>query len=527
MSTSASLRRLADDGLAASGAMLARVGEALLTRRRFTLAVLSYFLLLFAIQGFLFPGGVNDDSEQLLYSQSFQFGYGLRNPPLYTWLVIAFQRVFGVSLAALAAVKFLLLAGTYLLFAATALRVFDDERWAMAAALAPLAIYFVAWDAVRNYTHSVLMVCMAVLTFYCLLRIIDAGRWWWYAALGLAIGAGTLAKYNYLLFAGALLVSGLVDPDYRRRLMERRMALTLLVAALALLPFTIYAMDQSGGLGSRPVGRKADTGLTTAPLSAIQAGLTHLLVAAASFLSPLLPMLPLFFWRAFRPLRQPGNGPRRQIMNLLGRALVVLLACVLVLELLVAPRIHIYFIFVLFPLWFFLRARLAGATSEVLARFAGTMAVLALLVPAAILVKFATDPLKAGRKPYVNLPYPALAASLKAAGFAGGTIYSWDESYGISGNLRLYLPAARYITPNFAHYAPPARPIPGQCLAIWEIDRFEGIDGRVAEDFGRRFGMAPGFIDDARLVELPMVNGWGRMARFKYWLFPEGIGDCR
>jgi 4-amino-4-deoxy-L-arabinose transferase-like glycosyltransferase len=510
-------------------AWLERLGAALLERRRFTLAVALYFLTLLAIQGFLFPGGVNDDSEQLLYSQSFQFGYGLRNPPFYTWLVIAVQSVLGVNLASLALVKFMLLSATYLLVAAAAGRTFGDQPAGIAAAFALSGIYFVAWDAVRNYTHSVLLICMIALTFYALLRILEEARWWWYILLGLAIGAGTLAKYNYLLFAGALLGSALVDPDFRRRLLDRRLVITFGVAALILSPFVLYALDQSG-IGPRPIGRKQDTGLATAPLTAIQAGLAHLVHATVSFLLPLVALLPIFFWPAFRRLSLPVDAPMdntRRVMAWLGRALLIQFACVFVLELLVAPRIHIYFIFILFPVWFLARARLAGVTEAAFRRFAGTMALVALIVPVAILVKFATDPLKESRKPYVNLPYPALAQALKAAGFTGGTVYAWDESYGISGNLRLYLPDARYFTPNFAHYTPPARPIPGQCLAIWEADRLQGIDARVAEDFARRFGGAPMLAQDHRVIELPMINGWGRMARFKYQLFPDGVGDCR
>ena len=78
-----------------------------------------------------------------------------------------------------------------------------DARWAVVAALAPLAMYYVAWDAVLNYSNTVLLLPACTATFYCRLRLQRDPRLRWYCAFGLALGIGVMSKDNYLIVAAA------------------------------------------------------------------------------------------------------------------------------------------------------------------------------------------------------------------------------------------------------------------------------------------------------------------------------------
>ncbi|MHC4092984.1 MAG: glycosyltransferase family 39 protein, partial [Planctomycetota bacterium] len=313
------------------GALDRRITRAtawLLTPWSFRLAILGYMALLFAMRGFLFPGAPNDDSEQLLYSQSFDLGYDIRNPPLYTWLVIVAQQLLGVSIAAVSAVKFSLLALIYLLFHETARLVLRDERWAIVAALSPLAIYYIAWDSMRNYSHSVLVVFACLLTLFVLLRLERSGRLGWYLALGATFAVGMVSKYNYLLFALALILTCLADAGFRRRVLDRRIGLSIALTVALLAAPVLWTVDHLSMLPEIAANKFAlepqHSWLKTRALGAASAA-----SSLVETLSPLVLLLPLFFWPAFKPLPPAGSavaGDVRRYQRFLCHLFLIMVA---------------------------------------------------------------------------------------------------------------------------------------------------------------------------------------------------------
>jgi len=57
--------------------------------RGFLVFITLLLVVLGVLRATLFPGTGGDDGEQLIFAQEFAWGYQARNPPLYTWLVIA------------------------------------------------------------------------------------------------------------------------------------------------------------------------------------------------------------------------------------------------------------------------------------------------------------------------------------------------------------------------------------------------------------------------------------------------------
>src|SRR2546423_14195616 len=74
----------------------------------------AYFFLQAVSRGMISETLGVDESEQTLLAQQWSWGYGPQ-PPLYTWLVIVFEKIFGLSSFSLALLKNLLLFGIYVL----------------------------------------------------------------------------------------------------------------------------------------------------------------------------------------------------------------------------------------------------------------------------------------------------------------------------------------------------------------------------------------------------------------------------
>ena len=148
-----------------------------------------------------------DEGEQMLWSQQLAWGYGAQ-PPLYTWLQWGFNATLGPSVLALSLLKHTLLALTYLLMALAA-RQLMPPRAAVWASASMLLIPALGWTSVRDQTHSVLVTCAVAGSWWALLRLWRRPAPAGYALLGFFVALGVLAKYNYALFAGALLLAAL------------------------------------------------------------------------------------------------------------------------------------------------------------------------------------------------------------------------------------------------------------------------------------------------------------------------------
>jgi hypothetical protein len=490
----------------------------------FTLAVIA---TLFALRTFLFPGIGGDDGEQLVFAQFLAGGYQLRNPPLYTWLVIAAQSVLGPSLAATLVVKFALLWLIYALLWQVARTMLDDLRLAALAALSPFALYYVAWDAIHGYSHSILVTVAYLFTLWTVLRLDRKGDVGAYALLGLAVGLGVLAKYAYGIFASAVLIAGVVDSDLRRRLLHPRLLITLAVAILVTLPHVLWVLEQP-----HPLFPPAPEG-TRSYLTRVAAGLGHAGVAFFGFLSPLWVLWLLFFPRAFAPqAAAPAFGPVRRWRRFLGvlfLALAALMAAVIVGFGTDQVRTHYMFVFTLFPLYFFARIQAAEVTDKAVLRFTAATTALVAVAIVGVIIKYAAEPLRCQGCQH-HLPYADFAHALGAAGFRQGTIVASWHPHPLAGNFRAQFPGARVIDAKHPAVRPPPRSETGQCLLVWTPKpRPDGSDanGAATIDIANAH-LATRLAPDTprEMIEAPLAMGRGRLARLGYILLP-GRGECR
>ncbi len=512
----------------------ARFGRLISTPRGFHGFIGLTLAVTFIARTALFPGASPDDAEQLLFSQGLAWGYEPGNPPLFTWLVIAGQKVFGVSIAATEAVKFAILFLTYALLVATGRRILGDDLAAAVSAMSFLGVYFFAWEFVLNFSHTVILVTFCVALLYSLLRIEERQDWLVYAILGAVLGFGLLSKYSFALFALGLAAAALTDPALRRRLLHPRMLMTLAIAAVIVTPHILWMLSGTEGIEGivreRLSAAEADSGYGADVIK----GLASLAIALAEFLSPWLVLALPFFWRAFGPL--PGAGEAVRYRRLLGLQLA-LVALVFLVSIAgfgaTRYRTSYMFVLVLAPLYFFTRVRALPNMDKHLARFALVLAVVGFLVPVALVVKFVIEPGYCKRC-YFHIPYGEISAQLRKGGFERGTILTHSRPNQIGGALRPYFPDSRIISTKYKRYKPPyhpaAAPSAGSCLLLWDAtrrSRARRAKRRLIDHAKKHLGADIDPETVPRTFYQPLAMSETRRFRFAYILIPGGTGDCR
>ncbi len=492
--------------------------------------------VLFLMRAFLFPGTSADDAEQLISAQDWALGYGVRNPPFFTWLVLLSQQLFGVSIAAVVSVKFGLLAISIWLLHHAARTVLEDEKLAALAALSPLAIYYVAWDAAFHYTHSVLLAAALCFAFVALIRLDRRNDLRSYVVFGVAIGIGLLSKYNFALFAAALLPAALADPTLRSRLTDRRILVTAAIVAALALPHYIWLWGEREWLSLLARDRfmpKSDSGIEIGGL--IETG-----NAIISFLLPLIAVLIVLFPRALlRQGTQPAVSERYR--RLLGVTFLIMVTATVVGVLSMGVsrvRIHYMFLLFLFPIYFFARVQAAGATDRAINFCATALLAFAVIVPSAATVKYFVDPLRKS-KGYYHMPYADFAQQLKDAGFEKGTVIGDWLGYPLAGNLRPFFPNSRFISLLDWQYIAlvdhPPTPVlpprdadsPGQCLILWTPQKDGQRNDMVLKSAHRLLETNLDKTTQGTILSAPMHRGRGRIARLAYILVKDGVGNCQ
>lgn len=381
-----------------------------------------------------------DEGEQVLLSQWLAPGYA-GQPPLYVWMQRGLFALLGANLFALSLLKnALFFASASFLFLAGR-RLLRDSRLAVLAALSLLVIPPAIWETHRNSTNSALATAAASGLLYVTLRLLEAGSTRLYLAAGALFAAGALGKYNFLLFAGAL-VATLLSTERGRALLGRRRALAALVPALAIpaphLAWAIVNRHRAGAaIGSLEIASEWRPFV----------GLGWLALAWLIFAGPLAATIYLFFRT---PLRREGPRPfRGAALFPLGRLLAIELGLLLAMALFanVAGFRHHWLLPLFFPLPIWLLGKLPP---EALRPFVWR---LLLRLSAAVAAAFAlamTWPLYAVHlsTDLVRPRYPtaAVAEAMRAEGFPGGVIVATDVA--IAGGLRLRFPGSLALAPH-------------------------------------------------------------------------------
>jgi 4-amino-4-deoxy-L-arabinose transferase-like glycosyltransferase len=178
-----------------------------------------------------------DESQYWSWSQDLALGY-FSKPPLLAWLIAAAEHLCGQSEACIRAPAPLMSLVISLLAYAIGRTLYDLRTGFWAAMLAAFGTGSVfAARIVSTDTPLVLFWALALLAYVHLLKEADRR---WAVVLGLAMGAGLLAKYAMLYFLPGLVLAAAFEKRARALLATPELRLALMSAAIVALPNILW-----------------------------------------------------------------------------------------------------------------------------------------------------------------------------------------------------------------------------------------------------------------------------------------------
>ncbi|MEX2450191.1 MAG: glycosyltransferase family 39 protein [Rhodospirillales bacterium] len=517
--------------------MISRLAGLLFARHGCLIFLGGYFLLLLALRITLFHGSSEDDAEQLFFSQAVSWGYKVNQPPLYTWLVILLQKAVGVSEASVAIVKYSALFAIYYFIYRAAEEIFDDTVYAALSTLSLLAIFYINWDAVVNYSHTVLMAAFLAATLFAVLRLPARNGILSYVVLGALLGLGLLSKYNFALFLVPLAIAAAASKNLRAHLFTPKILISLAVAAVLIAPHAAWLLGSPGSIKTTPEYMDVAGGAGSAIVRTAK-GVLDAAAGAVLFLSPLWLLYLVFFRRAFAPLtgrvsdgflsdsriadHSAGAEADRRFFEIYFLAFGALAVLGIAAFTLAGIRNHWMIPLLPFSLYMMLRIRAVSPRRAVLERFAVLLAVFAFAVVIALTVRALTAP-NFCKKCNFFFPYAGLAEQIKTAGFDRGTILVNDLPNQLGGNLRRYFPESRIISRRYAYFTPVLKRDGGKCLLVWNESPWAHKNTRavVVALAERKLGLSIPAGLPSRYLEAPLPRSKNRTAKLGYLILPD------
>jgi 4-amino-4-deoxy-L-arabinose transferase-like glycosyltransferase len=412
-----------------------------------------HLLLSLALSGSFSP----DDADQLIFSQSFAWGY-YEQPPLYSWLSCLFLHLLGLNYISYYLVKSLALGGIYLSCFLCARSLDADRRTVVLAAFSPLLIPTFAWHSFSYLTSSNLACAAAAATCYALLRLRRSGSLVDYVLLGLMLACGFLSKYNFIFVAAGLLIAGLTIPSFRTTLINLRILVSLGIAGLLVLPHIAWLFQHRADL-LPIVSQKLSTGAGGLVWGRM-IGLLRLFENAVLLLAP-AALIGLVFYRYAERI-QPMPESHRLLMRFFPAVLALLVGLIMICG---ATHFHerwLYPFAILLPLYAWARYRLTSRSAR---RWYGLILLgIAIICAGVRVTQVFVGGFDRGTYP-LQMNFRPAAAELRTLVEPGSVIVARDRE--ISGNLRYQLPEALHLCSSHPLYVPKLDNLRGPRVLIW------------------------------------------------------------
>lgn len=366
-----------------------------------------------------------DESEQILWAQQLQLGYGPQ-PPLYTWMQWAVCQILGPSVLALALLKHLLIALTYCL-AWLAGRQLLNEKGAWWAAAGLLLMPPFGWDSLRDQTHTVMVTAMTMGLWWAVLRQVQRPQAINFVLIGLFCGLGMLSKYSYAMLIGALFVASMTVAQVRSAIFAKGWWLAPLVGLLVFAPHAFW-LASHWGMATTETVQKMSISTEPSHLKGLGNLLKALLATLGLWLLSVLCSYRSRLWTA---------APQNTVMPasiwakpLLQRNLLIIAVCLL--AMVVLADVTDFKQRWMLPLTAIVPLALYVWRPALLEQGVGRMFTTFVIVFALIFLTMATlRPWQSGRKndpDELNHPVKTLAQELRKAGYNGkGAIVGSDH----------------------------------------------------------------------------------------------------
>jgi 4-amino-4-deoxy-L-arabinose transferase-like glycosyltransferase len=495
------------------------------------LLIVGYLAAHFGVRLLTSPTLGIDDAEQALLAQRFAWGYQLRQPPLYTWLLLPVIGAIGPNLLALSLVRYLLLGLTFFCIYGVARRWIADPRLSALAVLSYAAIYMFGYYAHHDLTHSTALAAAIAASFYAFARLVERPTAARYVVLGVCFGLGMLAKWNFIMLAAGLPLACLIDRRFRPLVLDPRLLLALFAMALIMIPTALWTLGQQQSVGSvatavlvNEPGRGFGSTLIT--------GTAALARASLAYPMPFLVLFLLAFGGALWRARAAGHAAADATLppGFLG----VLTAVVLALHWLLIPTVSavaftehwMHPALMILPVFLFALVERGGPTPRALHGYVALLGLTIVIALGARIVHYVQGADHCGRCRDL-VPFAALADQLRQAGFARGTIITGDMH--AAGNLRVLFADSRVLDPEFPSAIWPPATGYGQCLLVWLAGDAQAAARRTASvrHVEAALGVPAGAGWRAGRVEAVMMGSTTRRYALGYALLDPGAGGCR
>lgn len=477
----------------------------------------------FLIRLLLSPNFSLDESEQMLFGQSLQWGYRFRHPPLITWLTWGTLTGTNNSRAAFFLLKYVIMAGGLAAFFATARIVIRDTRLAALATFTLLTTFVMGFLPHVDLMHTVLLASLLAGYMWADARVITENKGRDYLLLAVMLGLGILSKYVFIVLPIALGVGVTMTPRLRARIKIFPLIGALIIAGVTVAPYAWWAHSHEYSLFTLAQTITRSSGPSMSPVQWL-AGAGDLIVALVGFIVPIAALLPFLYWNACKPLpTNAGDEEDRAWLRVYGIAMIaaflLMLGAVFFIGTEEFKARWMHQVLLPLPIWFFLRVKLSGATERSHKILASVAAVFALVVIIARPVIYFTDGVHCHNcREY--WPMRIYATALQRSGFVRGTIVTPD--YDLGGSFHYVMPDSRVVTPGYPQSVfGDAKG--GQCLIVWR----GRSEPKVEMDYAaRELGVTVGADAVRGDVLAQLVTAPKRLDTLSYILLPSGSGTC-
>jgi 4-amino-4-deoxy-L-arabinose transferase-like glycosyltransferase len=200
-----------------------------------------YCAIHFLVRYLLSPNFTLDESEQMLFGQSLQWGYRFRHPPLITWLSWGTLSATNNSRAAFFLLKYVIMAGGLAVYFAAARVVIRDTRMAALATFGLLTTFVMGFLPLVDLMHTVLLATMLAAFLWIGARIVTKGSPRDYLLLAAITGFGILSKYVFLVLPVAFAIGVALTPRFRARIKIGPLILALILTLAIVAPYVWWS----------------------------------------------------------------------------------------------------------------------------------------------------------------------------------------------------------------------------------------------------------------------------------------------
>lgn len=263
-----------------------------------------------------------EDAEQAYFSQWLRLGYD-DQPPLYTWLQYMMNSVLGVaviSFSILRALLFAFIIGALYNFSKVYLNEISKANLVVfSLGIIPVFIDF----TFRRLSHTSLLCLAVILTYILLQNLISKKTTRNYVLLGIVVAIGILAKYNYIMVIGTMLIASFVDKELGKVIWNRKILISILLAALLVAPHFYWLLSNQIFLEELSASIALKTMAQSKAGIPVLSPLLTMLVTLLKVLAPIVLLLLLS--KVFKKIRFIASSKHWLFKMLLVQFAVILL----------------------------------------------------------------------------------------------------------------------------------------------------------------------------------------------------------